>query len=108
MAGTFKWKNSLELEPRLARRFYGIVILATVIGLALGFTSIDPIKALHSSAVINGVTSVPIMVLMMKMASNPGTMGKFVIGGSLQVVDWLAAAAMTVAAAAMVLLTAGS
>jgi NRAMP (natural resistance-associated macrophage protein)-like metal ion transporter len=46
MAGTFEWKNSLKLAPKLAKRFYGIVILATVVGLALGFTSIDPIKAL--------------------------------------------------------------
>ena len=49
-------------------------------GLALGFTSIDPIKALFWSAVINGVTSVPIM---MKMASNPDIMGTFRISGTL-------------------------
>ncbi|CAN7780075.1 hypothetical protein LJR267_010189 [Paraburkholderia hospita] len=49
-------------------------MLATIVGLALDFTSIDPIRALFWSAVINGVTAVPIMVLMTLMASNPKVM----------------------------------
>ena len=101
MAGTFEWKNSLELEPKLAKRFYGIIILATVIGLSLGFTSIDPIKALFWSAVINGVASVPIMVLVMKMASNPDVMGTFRISGTLRVVGWLATVVMAAAVVGM-------
>ncbi|MFL9959260.1 divalent metal cation transporter [Paraburkholderia nemoris] len=101
MAGTFEWKNSLELEPKLAKRFYGIIILATLAGLSLGFTSIDPIKALFWSAVINGVASVPIMVLMMKMASNPDIMGTFRISGTLRVVGWLATVVMAAAVVGM-------
>ena len=101
MAGTFGWKNSLALEPHLAKRFYGIVVLATVVGLALDFTSTDPIKALFWSAVINGVTSVPIMVLMMLMASNVKIMGKFVIPVPLRVLGWLATGVMATAAVAM-------
>ena len=101
MAGTFEWKNSLELEPKLAKRFYGIIILATVVGLSLGFTSIDPIKALFWSAVINGVASVPIMVLVMKMASNPDVMGTFRISGTLRVVGWLATVVMAAAVVGM-------
>ncbi|SAK79328.1 natural resistance-associated macrophage protein [Caballeronia glebae] len=42
MAGTFGWKNSLALEPQLDKPFYGVILLATVVGLALDFTSIDP------------------------------------------------------------------
>jgi Mn2+/Fe2+ NRAMP family transporter len=101
MAGTFEWKNSLELAPKLATRFYGIIILATVVGLALGFTSIDPIKALFWSVVINGVTSVPTMVLMMKMASNPEIMGTFRISSTLRTVSWLATVVMATAVAGM-------
>jgi Mn2+/Fe2+ NRAMP family transporter len=106
MAGAFQWKNSLELEPRLAKRFYGIIVLATVVGLALGFTPIDPIKALFWSAVINGVTSVPIMVLVMKMAVHPGVMGELIISGSVRIVGWLATGVMGVAVAAMFVLMA--
>src|SRR5471030_1744038 len=77
MAGTFKWKNSLELKPRLAKKFYGIIAISTLIGVGLCFTAIDPIKALFWSAVINGVISVPIMVVMMLMATRPAIMGQF-------------------------------
>jgi len=101
MAGTFKWKNSLALEPQLAKRFYAIIVLATVVGLALDFTSIDPIKALFWSAVINGVTSVPIMVLMMLMASNPKVMGTFVTPVLLRWVGWLSTGVMGAAVIAM-------
>ncbi|WP_432259345.1 NRAMP family divalent metal transporter [Cupriavidus sp. TMH.W2] len=104
MAGAFRWKNSLELEPRLAKRFYGTIVLATMVGLALGLTSIDPIKALFWSAVINGVTSVPIMVLLMKMAGRVDVMGKLTISGSLRVVGWLATGAMGAAVLAMFML----
>lgn len=101
MAGTFRWKNSLALEPQLAKRFYGIIVLATVVGLALGFTSIDPIKALFWSAVINGVTSVPIMVLMMLMASNRKIMGTFVTPVPLRLLGWLSTGVMAAAVITM-------
>lgn len=101
MAGTFRWKNSLALEPQMAKRFYGIIVLATVVGLALDFTSIDPIKALFWSAVINGVTSVPIMVLMMLMASNRKIMGTFVTPAPLRLLGWLSTGVMAAAVIAM-------
>ncbi|SAL78416.1 natural resistance-associated macrophage protein [Caballeronia telluris] len=101
MAGTFRWKNSLALEPQLAKRFYGIIVLATLVGLALDFTSIDPIRALFWSAVINGVTSVPIMVLMMLMASNQKVMGTFVTPVPLRVLGWLSTGVMAAAVIAM-------
>ncbi len=103
MAGAFKWKNSLERTPMRAKQFYGIIAISTVIGIALGFTSIDPIKALYWSAVINGVISVPIMVVMMLMAVRPEIMGKFVITTGLRVMGWLATLMMAAAVVAMLL-----
>ncbi|KWK50913.1 iron transporter [Burkholderia stagnalis] len=103
MAGTFGWKNSLALDAQLAKRFYGIIALATIVGLALDFTSLDPIKALFWSAVINGVTSVPIMVLMMLMATNPNVVGTFVAPLTLRILGWLSTAVMAAAVFAMFL-----
>ena len=90
VAGAFNWRNSLELKPGLAKEFYAIIALATLGGVALGFTSLDPIKALYWSAVINGVTSAPVMVLAMTMASDTRVMGKFVVRGKLRAIGWLA------------------
>ena len=103
MAGVFEWKNSLERTPMRAKQFYGVIATSTVIGIALGFTSIDPIKALYWSAVINGVISVPIMVVMMLMAVHPEIMGKFVITPGQRVMGWLATLMMAAAVSAMLL-----
>ena len=74
-----------------------IIVLATIVGLALDFTSIDPIRALFWSAVINGVTAVPIMVLMTLMASNPNVMGTFVTPMPLRMLGWLSTGVMAAA-----------
>ncbi|MBC7662248.1 MAG: divalent metal cation transporter, partial [Caulobacter sp.] len=101
MAGTFRWANSLELTPMAAKRFYGIIAVATLLGVALCFTPIDPIKALYWSAVINGVISVPIMVVMMLLASRTRVMGRLTISLRLRVLGWACTAAMAAAVVAM-------
>ena len=101
MAGAFKWSSSLALEPMRAKGFYSIIATSTLIGVALCFTAIDPIKALYWSAVINGVISVPIMVLMLLMASRPEIMGKFTLNPALKLMGWLCAGVMAVAVIAM-------
>lgn len=103
MAGAFRWKNSLERAPMDAKRFYAIIVVSTLLGIALGFTPMDPIKALYWSAVINGVISVPIMLVMMLMAVRPEIMGKFVISMPLKLLGWLATLMMAVAVVAMFL-----
>ena len=71
VAEAFEWKSGLDLKLLEAREFYAIIALATLGGVALDFTPIDPIKALFWSAVINGVIAVPIMVVMMLLADDP-------------------------------------
>ena len=76
VAETFEWKSGLDSKLLEAREFYAIIALATLGGVALDFTPIDPIKALFWSAVINGVIAVPIMVVMMLLADDPKVMGR--------------------------------
>jgi len=101
MAGAFGWKNSLELSYGEARKFYLIIIAATILGTLLCFTRIDPMQALYWSAVVNGVVAVPVMVVLMHLASNSAVMGKLRISRSLAFWGWLCTAAMAVAVAAM-------
>jgi Mn2+/Fe2+ NRAMP family transporter len=102
IAEAFKWRIGLGLELLEARGFYTIVIIATVLGVALNFTSIDPIKALFWSAVINGVISVPIMIVMMLIAVRADIMGEFVVSPRLTVLGWLATMSMAIVVVAMV------
>lgn len=103
LAETFRWRRGLDLTPLRGARFYGVIAVSTLIGVGLGFTHIDPIKALYWAAVVNGVISAPIMAVMMLMAANPKVMGEFVIGARLKVLGWLATAVMAVAAGSMLL-----
>ncbi|TMH04686.1 MAG: divalent metal cation transporter [Betaproteobacteria bacterium] len=101
VAETFKWRRGLDRKPREARGFYAIVALATLGGTALTFSPIDPIRALFWSAVINGVISVPVLIVMMLLAGNVNVMGKFVSSPRLKFVGWLATAVMAAAVCAM-------
>ena len=88
---------SLSLKPAAAKHFYAIISIATLLGVALVFSGIDPIKALLWSAVINGVVAVPMMITLMHMASKTSIMGTFVVGRKTKVLGWMATILMAVA-----------
>jgi NRAMP (natural resistance-associated macrophage protein)-like metal ion transporter len=96
VAETFRWPSGLGLELKAAKDFYAIIALATMVGMLLDFSPIDPVKALLWSAVINGVISVPLMFAMMRLATQQKIMGRFVIGPRLKWLGWLATGLMTV------------
>jgi Mn2+/Fe2+ NRAMP family transporter len=101
VAETFEWKIGLGLRLAEARGFYAILVAATLIGVSMNFSRIDPIRALVWSAVINGVISVPIMAIMMLMAVRPEIMGRFTIKRRLKILGWLATLIMALAVSAM-------
>ena len=75
--------------------------MATVIGVGLNFTPINPIKALYWSAVINGVVAVPVMFILMVMAAQREIMGEFPIAGWLRALGWFSTAFMALCVAGM-------
>ncbi|HLZ75586.1 divalent metal cation transporter [Phenylobacterium sp.] len=95
---TFGWHVGLSRKPYRAKAFYGTIAAATLLGVLLNYSPIDPIKALFWSAVINGVVAVPVMALMMHLSSNKAAMGEFQLGRGLKIVGWLATAVMAAAA----------
>ena len=95
------WRVGLVQRPGRARAFYGTIAVATFVGALLNFSPLDPIKALFWSAVINGVAAVPIMVMIMLMASRRQVMGQFTLTPWLMCLGWLATAAMAAAAIGM-------
>jgi NRAMP (natural resistance-associated macrophage protein)-like metal ion transporter len=97
-----QWPVGLARKPKEAVAFYVVLALSAAIGIALNFTSINPISALYWSAVVNGVLAVPVMVLLMIMARRKDVMGHFVIGGPLYWLGWLSTGAMLLSVVAMV------
>jgi len=88
------WRASLEYTPSQAPRFYGVICVATVIGLVMNFLHIDPVKALVWAAVLNGIVAAPLMIVIMLMASSRKVMGKFKVPAYLLWMGWFAAFVM--------------
>jgi NRAMP (natural resistance-associated macrophage protein)-like metal ion transporter len=97
-----RWRVGLDRKPREAVAFYSVLALSAAIGIALNFTSINPITALYYSAVINGVLAVPVMVLLMIMSRRKDVMDQFVIRGPLFWLGWLSTGAMALSVVAMI------
>jgi NRAMP (natural resistance-associated macrophage protein)-like metal ion transporter len=98
VAEIMKKPASLKLTIWTAKHFYAVIVIATLIGVGLDFSGIDPIKALIWSAVINGIVAVPLMIAVMHMSSMTKIMGDFTIKGKTKLLGWLATALMTVTA----------
>jgi Mn2+/Fe2+ NRAMP family transporter len=96
-----KWPIGLARRPMEAKAFYTTIALATIFGVIINFSPINPIKALFWTAVINGVVAVPVMVVMMLLVSNKKVMHKFTVGRGLKAVGWAATLVMAAAAIAM-------
>lgn len=97
------WPDTLRarLDKGEGRGFYALITAGTVGGVVLCFTPMDPVRELFWSAVLNGVIAVPIMVVMMLLASRTETMGEHVIKPRLRWLGWIATVAMAVTVVAM-------
>src|SRR5579862_4253325 len=103
---TFRWRASLESKPRRAPKFYMVIAAATLIGAALNFLGMDPIRALYWSAVLNGIVAAPLMAMVMILSANRGVVGKLGLSRPLQITGWTATAVMFVASLGFLLGTA--
>lgn len=99
------WHGSLDLQLSRGegRGFYAVIAAATLGGVALCFTAMDPVKELFWSAVMNGVISVPIMAVMMILATRRSVMGEHTIGRRLTRMGWAATGVMGLAVIALLL-----
>ena len=101
VAETFGWPSGLDEKPRHAVKFYAVIAASTLVGVAIDFLGINPIKALFWTAVINGVVAPPLLVVVMLVANNKRVMGARTNGVFTNIVGWLAAVVMFAAATAM-------
>jgi NRAMP (natural resistance-associated macrophage protein)-like metal ion transporter len=96
-----EWPVGLTLKANRAKAFHGTIAVAFLVGALLNFTPLDPIKALFWSAVVNGVVAVPVMAMMMLLATRKAVMGQFTVGPILNGFGWLATGVMALAAVGM-------
>lgn len=75
LAESFGWKAGLYRKVTQAHGFYGIMTIATLIGLLINFTPITPFKLLYYTAVLNGVCAPPLMIIILLISNNKMIMG---------------------------------
>lgn len=92
------WKFGLERDLKDARGFYLVIAVSVLVALGIQYSPISPMHALFWSAVINGVLAVPLMVVVLLLASDRKVMGQFAIGAVSKTIGWLTVAVMGVAA----------
>ena len=95
------WKGSLEQKPRQASKFYGIMAIAMLIGLALNYARLDAVKMLFYSAVVNGLLAPPLILLVILLTSDPKVMGARVNPPALRFLGWITFVVMVAAAVGM-------
>ncbi len=98
-----RWPVGLARKPMEAKAFYGALAVASLVGIAINFMPISPIRALFWSAVINGVLAAPVMTLMMVLASRRRIMGEFTLPPVLRAIGWIATGVMALCVAGLAL-----
>jgi NRAMP (natural resistance-associated macrophage protein)-like metal ion transporter len=97
-----KWGSaSLNVKPQLARKFYAVIAIAILIGLAFNFARLDAVKMLFWSAILNGLLAPPLVVMVVLLTSDRRVMGNRVNSPGMQVLGWICALIMSAAAIAL-------
>jgi Mn2+/Fe2+ NRAMP family transporter len=101
LSEALSWNAGLNLKLKRAHGFYGVITIATLVGLMINFIGINPIQALVVTAVINGVVAVPLIFLIARIARNREIMGAYRSGTLSNVLVWATFVFMGAAAVAM-------
>jgi Mn2+/Fe2+ NRAMP family transporter len=94
-------RAGLDQPPRRAPRFYSVLVAGIIIGACLPFTGMDPIRALYWSAVLNGVVSVPLVFLVIRIANDHKLLGRWRNSRLANAWSWLTFVLMAAAAVAL-------
>lgn len=103
LAETMGWNEGLEAKATDARGFYAVIAISVLMALVLQFMPIDPMKALFYSAVINGVVAVPLVAIIVVLASKRSVMGDYIASPTLKGLGWITFAVMAISALAMLI-----
>ena len=97
------WRGSLEKRPRGAKKFYSVLGVAMLLGLAINYVGLNALKMLFWSAVTNGILAPPLILLILLLTSDRTVMGDQVSPMLERTLGWATFVLMTAAAVAMVI-----
>ena len=97
LSEALSWQVGLERRLLQAKSFYATIAISTMAGVGLNFTSLNPVKALYWSAVVNGVLAAPVMAAVMLVAGNGRIMGRLTLSKPFLAAGWIATTIMLAA-----------
>ncbi len=80
VAETFGWRESLELKPRQAKAFYGVIVVSMAVALLLNLSGIEPIHFLILAATLNGLAAPVLMAIIWWLARDKILLGTWASG----------------------------
>ncbi len=95
-----RWPVGLERKPKDAAAFYGVLVIAVLLGLGLNLIRLDPMRALFLSAVVNGMLAAPVMIAILLLSMNRAVMGEFRPSWPMLALGWIATVFMALVAVA--------
>lgn len=85
----FGWKTGLYRKLKQATSFYGVIIVAMILGIILNFIGLDPIKALIYAALLNGIISPFMLFFIVRLSGKESVMGNFKNNKASQIIGWI-------------------
>jgi Mn2+/Fe2+ NRAMP family transporter len=98
----FGWKEGLSTHPGKAPKFYGIIALATLVGMYINFIGVSPVQALYWTAVINGFVAPVLLAAIMIVSNSKKIMGDRVNSWAINAAGWTTTALLAAAAVLLI------
>lgn len=100
VASTVGWPIDARHNRRIALTLVASLALGGALGILLALLRLDPIRVLYWSALVNGTTATPVMVLLVLLSTRHSSVGDLSAHWSLRALSWLATAGMGAAVVA--------
>ncbi|HYK08103.1 MAG TPA: divalent metal cation transporter [Candidatus Eisenbacteria bacterium] len=101
LAESFKWKAGLSKKFHQAKAFYITIAVITLVGLVVNFLPIKPFTLLYYTAVLNGICSPILMILILLVGNNKNIMANHTNSRFSNVMGWIIVVVMGVSALAL-------
>ena len=106
LAEAFNWRYGLDADPRRAPRFYAVIVIGTVVGMAFNVLGVDPIAALVLASVLSGILTPLLCAVLLVVANNRRVMGEHANGWGSNLLGLATTAVMGLAAVVLLVTTA--
>ncbi|HEX5473999.1 MAG TPA: Nramp family divalent metal transporter [Vicinamibacterales bacterium] len=102
LAQSLGWRSGLGAKPARAARFYGAIVVVTAVAVAVNFIGLNPMRVLVWAGIVQGLSTPPLMLLILLMTNDRRIVGNRVNGRAINVLGWVTTIAIFSASAALV------